>query len=69
MSTSFTKIVQGSGEAFTEFLQRLVSAVNRATADTEARQVLIEAVVLGNVSTECRRSHRAVKGRAVPMDQ
>lgn len=34
-STSFTKIIQGSAKAFTEFLQRLGSAVNRAISDPE----------------------------------
>jgi hypothetical protein len=36
--TSFTKILQGSEEAFTAFLQRLVSAVNKAISDPDVRQ-------------------------------
>lgn len=34
-STSFTKIIQGSAEVFTDFLQRLVSAIDRAISDPE----------------------------------
>jgi hypothetical protein len=35
-SISLTKIIQDSGEAFTEFLQRLSSAVNRTISDPES---------------------------------
>lgn len=38
----FTKILQGLKEAFSEFLQRLTSSVNRMIAYLEVKQILIE---------------------------
>lgn len=49
-STTFTKIIQGSGEAFTEFLQRLGSAENRAITDPETKQSLIEILAFVNAN-------------------
>ena len=39
-SVSFPKITQGQGEAYTHVLRRLMSAVHRAVADPDTRQVL-----------------------------
>jgi hypothetical protein len=60
-STTFTKIIQGSGEAFTEFLQRLGSAVKRDILDPETRQSLIEILAFKNANTKCMRAIRLLK--------
>lgn len=41
---SLTKITQGLTETFTDFLQRLTSAVNRMITNSEARQIIIESL-------------------------
>lgn len=46
-STSFTNIVQGSGEDFTDFLQRLVPALNKAVSDFDT-DMLIETLAYEN---------------------
>lgn len=51
-STSFTKIVEGSWKTFTDFLQRLVSAVNKALSDPNVSQVLIERLAFENANTK-----------------
>ena len=38
-SEPFTKIIQGPKEAFTDFLQRLTSVVNRMVSDPEVRLI------------------------------
>ena len=50
-STLFTKIIQGSGETFTEFLQRLASAMSKTISDHATRQVLIETLAYKNANT------------------
>lgn len=44
MSTSFSKITQSPGKAYTDLLQSLTSAVQRTKADT--RMVLLESLAL-----------------------
>lgn len=51
-STSFTKAIEGSGEAFTEFLQRLGSTVNKAILDPKTRQSLIEILAFESANIE-----------------
>ena len=68
-STSFTKIIQGSGEGFTYFCQRLVSSVNKVVSDPDERQVLIETLVYENANTECKNDIRPLKVQAAPMDR
>lgn len=60
-TTSFTKVIQGPGEAFWDFLQRLGSAVNRATSDPETRQSLAEIFAFEGANTECKRAIRLLK--------
>lgn len=55
---SCTKVVQGPAEAFSEFLQRLGSAINRAISDPETRQALILILVYENADNECKRTLR-----------
>ena len=70
-STSCTKIIQDSGEAFTIclFLQRLVSTMNKAILDPDARQVLIEILAFKFSNTKRKDSIRLLKMQAVPKDK
>lgn len=54
-SISFTKITQSAGEIYSNFLQRLSSAVYRVVADSDTRNVLIESLTFENANTECQR--------------
>lgn len=45
-SELFTEIIQGSNESFTNFLQRLTTALNTAISDPAARGILIESLAL-----------------------
>lgn len=62
-STSVTKIIQGSGEGSADFLQRLVSAVDKATSDPDRRQVLIETFVFENTMPNVKKllSHKRLE--------
>lgn len=51
------------------FLQRLISAMKKAVSDFDARQVLIETLVLENVNTRCKRGNRLLKAWIVPEDR
>ena len=66
--TLFTEIVQGSREAFTDVLQRLVSLVNQAASDSAARQRLVETLVYENANIRCKKVIRPLKVWAMPMD-
>lgn len=52
---SFTKIIQGSGEAFTDFSEILVAAVNKVISDPEMRPVLMKTLALESTNMECRK--------------
>ena len=54
-SISFKKITQSAGEIYSNFLQRLTSAVYRVVADSDTRNVLIESLTFENANTECQR--------------
>lgn len=45
-SESFTKIIQGTQETFSDFFQRLLSAVNRIVSDLAVRKILIKFLAL-----------------------
>lgn len=62
--TSFTKIVQSSGKAFTDFLQRLVSAVNKAIIRPCHKTGVDREPCIWNVYAECKRVIRQLKARA-----
>lgn len=49
-SESFTKNIQSPIEAFTNFLQRLTSAINRIVSDSKVRQLLIESLPFENAN-------------------
>lgn len=43
-SESFTKIIQGPKEAFTDSFQRMTSAVSRILSDSDIREILIKSL-------------------------
>ncbi|KAL6036463.1 hypothetical protein STEG23_034174, partial [Scotinomys teguina] len=51
----YTKIFQGPPEPFTDFLQRLTTAIKKAVSDTELRKLLTETLAFNNAKTECKR--------------
>ena len=61
--------MQGSEEAFTEFLQRLSLAMNRAITDSETRQPLVEILVFENANVKCKRVIRPFKACEAPIDE
>lgn len=65
---SFTKVIQGTKETFTDFLQRLISAVNRMIFNSEARQI-IESLPFENANTQCKRVTRPLKARSAPLEE
>ncbi|KAL6092577.1 hypothetical protein STEG23_034346, partial [Scotinomys teguina] len=50
----FAKVMQGPKETFTDFLQRLISAVNRMP-NSEARQIKIESLDFENANIQCKK--------------
>jgi hypothetical protein len=68
---SFSKIVQDSGEIFTDFfffLQRLVLAINKAGSVPGAKQVFIKTLVFENGNIKCKCVIRLLKKQAVPAN-
>ena len=65
---SFTKNIQGPKEAFTDFLQRLTSGVNRIVSDSEVRQILIKSLTFDNADSESQRVIRSLKARSALLD-
>lgn len=55
-STLFTKVIQHPAKVFTNFLQRLVSAINRSIQDPEIRQSLTKIMVFENANIEYKRA-------------
>ncbi|XP_052568117.1 endogenous retrovirus group K member 10 Gag polyprotein-like [Peromyscus californicus insignis] len=65
---SFTKVVQGPKESFTDFLQRLASAVKRMVPDSEASKIIIESLTFENANAACKTIIRPLKARSVPLE-
>ena len=65
---SFTKVIQSPRETFTDFLQRLTSAVNRTVPDSEARRIIIESLAFENANAQCKRILRPLKARSAPIE-
>ncbi|KAL6067262.1 hypothetical protein STEG23_006100 [Scotinomys teguina] len=65
---SFTKVKQGPKESFTDFLQRLTSAVNRMIPDIEARKIVAESLAFENANEACKRIIRPLKARSAPLE-
>ena len=66
---SNTKVTQGTKEVFTNFLQRLTSAVSRMTPNSEARQIVIESLTFENANSLCKRIIRPLKPRLAPLEE
>lgn len=60
---SFAKVIQYPKETFTDFLQRLTSAVNRMIPNSESRQIIIESLAFENAISQCKRVIRHLKAR------
>lgn len=65
----YSKIFQGPREPFTDFLQRLTIAINRAVSDTNLRQILTESLAFSNANIECKRILMPLKVRAAPLEE
>lgn len=69
--TSFTKIIQGPAEAFTDFLQRLSSAVKKSFIRHRSSQSLIEILAFENANTESKSNQtiESTRGSDRQMDK
>ncbi|XP_052610186.1 oxidized purine nucleoside triphosphate hydrolase isoform X1 [Peromyscus californicus insignis] len=65
---SFTKVIQGPKESFTDFLQRLTSAVQKMVPNSEASQIIIESLAFENANAACKRIIRPLKARSAPLE-
>ena len=66
---SFTQVIEGQKYAFTDFLQRLASAVNRMIPDKEGRWIIIESLVFENVNAQWKRVIRPLKTRSATLEE
>lgn len=64
---SFTKVIQGPKETFIDFFQRLTSAINRMIPNSEARQKIIEFLLLKMLI--CKTVIRPLKVRLAPLEE
>lgn len=64
---SLTKIIQGSNESFTDFLQRTATALSRAILDPTARESLTESPAPENANAECKKATRPLGARSAPL--
>nr|CDQ07277.1 Bm11540 [Brugia malayi] len=67
--TEIQAVIQGPSETFTNFSQRLTSAVDRSISDPLARKALIESLAFENANTECKEAIRPLRARSVPIDE
>ncbi|KAL6085349.1 hypothetical protein STEG23_022272 [Scotinomys teguina] len=65
----YIKIFQGPREPFTDFLQRLTTAIKKAVSDTELRKLLTETLAFTNANTECKRILTPLKVRLPPLEE
>lgn len=68
-SESFTKIIHGPKETFTNFIHRVISAVNRIVSDSEVRKILIESLAFENSSSECKTVIGPLNTRPAPIEE
>ncbi|TKC40985.1 hypothetical protein EI555_000626 [Monodon monoceros] len=50
---SFTKLMQGPGEPYTDFLSRLRAAIQRAVAQIDVQDLLLQSLAFENANPEC----------------
>ena len=66
---SYTRVIQGQRELFSDFLQRLTKTVQIGVTDPEARHVLLKSLAFQNVNLECKKILGPLKFRSVSMDK
>ena len=66
---SFTKVIQHLKEKFTDFLQKLTSAVNKMIPNSEARQIIIESLTFENANSQCKSTIRLLMARSAPLEK
>ena len=66
---SFTKDIQGTKEAFMDFLQRLTSTGVRMIPDSEARQTIIDSLVFKKANAQCKWVIRSIKVRSTLSEE
>ena len=52
---SYTRLTQGYGEPYTDFVQRLIKALITGVTDPEARQIVLESLAFESANLECKR--------------
>jgi hypothetical protein len=62
----FTQVIQDPQETFSDFLQRLTSAMERIVSDSAARKAIIESLV-ENASAEGKEVIRQLKARSASI--
>ena len=65
---SYTRVRQGQGEPYTDFLQRLIKALNTGITDPEARRLILESLAFENANLDCKKIIGPLKSRSAPMD-
>ena len=66
---SCTKVIQDPKEAFTDFLQRLASTVNRMISNSKARQIVAESLAFENANSQNKRIIRPLKVRSSSLEE
>ena len=66
---SYTRVRQGQREPFTDFVQRLIKALDIGVTDPEARRILLESLAFENANTECKKIIGPLRSRSAPMEE
>ena len=60
-------VKEGEKECFSDFLQRLTTAVQIKVTNSEARHALIESLAFENANIECKKTLGPLKARSKPI--
>uniref|UniRef100_A0A8C3K2R9 Gag polyprotein n=1 Tax=Calidris pygmaea TaxID=425635 RepID=A0A8C3K2R9_9CHAR len=66
---SFASIRQGAQEPYTEFTDRLQTAVSRQIELPEAAELLLMQLAVENANTQCRRALDPIRGEATTLNE
>lgn len=66
---SYTRVRQGQGEPYTDFLQRLIKAWNIEVTDPQDRSIVLELMAFENANLECKKIIGPLRSRLVPMHE
>ncbi|XP_067583138.1 endogenous retrovirus group K member 9 Gag polyprotein-like isoform X2 [Pseudorca crassidens] len=66
---SFTKLMQGPGEPYTDFLSRLHAAIQRAVAQTDVQDLLLQSLAFENANPECQKALRPLRAVNAPLEE